>query len=265
MGEDCPHATLTLIRAKLRRLREIVTQIGELFQEDGSSTVPHHADPNNMSLDEKMDMWESKADSKEPIVGADKPFEGVRGSADIDDCPDDNDFDANQITTTVSLSAYNQVIQNSAAFHRLISRLRSVAQNSTEQGTLMRHIRQSILEGLPTGTISKRRQPTDHSVTFQFPLGMRDSLVQTHNDDFDLRMGAFRLGWFLSDYIVFTGSSTRAQATTIAEYSNQTWPVAGMTILEIMQRAIRKLSEGPFLCCRLGFLSASLVSQSPGI
>lgn len=175
----------------------------------------------NMSLNDKMSMWDRKAED-------DGSKDGLyqRVTDDKDD-----------ITNQADLPVYHKIIFASPAYEWLIANLRNqviLQWNAKQPHVIAKRIRQQILDNLPTGTVGKQTALFGHKVKF------------------DLQWGDTFKGWFehesigrfiqsdqpFAEFIAVTGSAEEAQALTIKQYLCQTWPKGGPQLLGVLQNAI---------------------------
>jgi hypothetical protein len=170
---------------------------------------------DKMSLSEKMNLWDSKATTdQEPIPSSDTLFHGV----------EDDDESIN----LAGLSGYSNVISGSRALAWLVTSLgqRSLLQwGSDGMGDLaVNKIRQTILTSLPTGKISKRQPPRQHTVSFRLKWGhIMNQPLQERTDRLNT--------------MVITVCSGNAQVTSVDQYMHQTWPWSGNLALDLLRRA----------------------------
>lgn len=179
-----------------------------------------HSGPGNMSLSEKMNLWDSKAAmDQEPIPNSVTHFHGVKD--------DDDDDDDDESINLPGLSECSNVISKSRALAWLVEKLdnRSLLQwGSNEMGghLAVNRIRQTILNSLPTGKISKREPPRQHQVSFRLQWGhIMNQSLQERADQLDT--------------IVITVCSGKARMTSVAQYIHQTWPWSGGRVLALLR------------------------------
>ncbi|KAH7141027.1 hypothetical protein EDB81DRAFT_799325 [Dactylonectria macrodidyma] len=181
-----------------------------------------------MPLLDKMSLWRSRDDEDaKPQVEVDDYFHGVK-----------DDEDEHDQIENIGLSVYQRVISDSQAYKWFISTCKkevTLQQGATNRCTMTNEsIRGSLLEKLPTGTISKRHAPSSHEVTFVLQsrqlIAMR--LART-----TVKPGTWPVQSF-SNVVVLTGSVDHAQALTIKQYMSQTWPANGTQMLEALEDGI---------------------------
>lgn len=172
----------------------------------------------DMTVLDKMKMWSSNSAQLYPIIPCDDLFEGIK---------DDEEDEIDQS----ELSGYHKTILNSPAYEWFLTTVakESVLRLETNQPRL----RHRILDKLPTGTISKRRTPDMHQVTFKLEWhhSMNERLRTEFAEDSTLPVQPHRSS------IVMTGSTREAQGLTIKQYLAQTWPKTNLKILEILHTA----------------------------
>ena len=167
-------------------------------------------DADNMSLSDKMGMWRKKANGIDTETKPDELFVGVEDEDEQDTSPDG------------SPSAYTEYILRSPAykwFATTLSRELSLSWSDATKGFQAQNIQCTILSKLPTGTISRKRVPTAHRMSFRLPNTPR----------VPPRAG-------LLDTIVLTCSSNcNTQLTTVREYLDQRWSSDSLGILQLLQ------------------------------
>lgn len=177
----------------------------------------------DMSVLDKMKMWNSNSAQKDSVVPYEDLFEGV------------GDHEEDEIDQS-ALSAYHKIILSSPAYEWFIATVakESVLRSETDHQRIRRH----ILDKLPTGIISKRRTPDMHQVMFKLEWhhSMNERLrcelsenllpVQPHRPS-----------------IIMTGSTQEAQGLTIKQYLAQTWPITGLQILEVLHTAVTRHTQ----------------------
>ncbi|OBT68832.1 hypothetical protein VE03_02218 [Pseudogymnoascus sp. 23342-1-I1] len=205
-----------------KRHNQVLTQLKTMLQcgYDGLLNSSR-AKRENMSLNDKMIMWNRKS-------GDDRPTDGLYQKV-----TDDKD----EITNRTDLPAYHKIIFDSPAYEWLLASLRNevILQWSLKQPHVMvKGIRQRILDQLPTGTVGKQRALFGHKVKFDLQWGDKSKGWFQHesNDRF------IRSDQPFAEFIVVTGSVQEAQALTIKQYLCQTWPKGGPQLLGVLQNVI---------------------------
>ncbi|KFY02671.1 hypothetical protein O988_01997 [Pseudogymnoascus sp. VKM F-3808] len=205
--------------------KDIISHLKVLFcPEDDEPLNSRQSGPKGMSLFDKMSMWNNKSGEMDTIAENDELFKGVR---DVDD----------EITNEVDLSMYNGIILKSPSYEWLLSSLKK--ERFLQWGS--RHIRQKILDRLPTGTISKRRPLGVCEVTFNLQL---DNTTDKGNGLFTKLITSEIL---LSKLIAVTGYQKQSQALTVEQYLHQTWPTYSLQLLDILQKAIITYCDHDFV------------------
>jgi len=173
----------------------------------------------DMSLLDKMSMWNSKDGQDHTTHQNEDLFEGVK---------DDEEESIDQS----ELSAYHNIIVDSSAYKWFLANL--VNDSILKLGTLQPRIRQRILDELPTGKISKRRIPDIHEVSFE--LEWDDAIEESLRNELPEQGKLSDLSFRPS--IILTGSPQEAQGLTIQQYLAQTWPSIGLQLLFSLQAAV---------------------------
>lgn len=171
-----------------------------------------------MSIDDKMKMWSAKAEEDHPIAKHEELFKGVKD-------------DEEENIQSIDLFMYQQIVLNGPAYNTfLLSVTRELCLHTNQPPTMDRNISKTILDKLPTGTLSKRRAPSACEV--QFDLHLRD---EEEGDFFyDLCTKIMKMG----NELVLTGSSETAQLLTIREYVSQTWLANGLVLFDVILNAV---------------------------
>ncbi|KAF7540099.1 hypothetical protein G7Z17_g12282 [Cylindrodendrum hubeiense] len=214
-----------------RRHREVGVRLEAMLSSDINEQPEDCRDGlDGMDLLDKMAMWQSKYDEDDIHPGEAEYF--------FNDAKyDDDDNDDNE-TEEINLSAYQSVIFDSQAYKWLLANLKKEAVLQWKEShpcILIENIRLTLIEKLPTGTISKRHAPLSHEMTF----------VLNWQEDIKLRLDRESeepVAWparELSSFVVLTGSHDDAQALTMKQYMSQTWPANGLEMCNVLQAAIR--------------------------
>lgn len=191
-------------------------------REDDEQPNSRQSGPKDMSLLDKMSMWNNKSSEIDTVAEDDELFEGVR---------DDDD----EITNDVGLSTYHGIILKSPSYEWLLSSLRkecSLQWGLRQPRIMVENIRQTILDKLPTGTISKRRPLSACEITFALQW---DDTMDRGNELF---WKPITSEIKLSELITVTGCQEESQALTIEQYLSQAWPTYGLQLLDVLQKAI---------------------------
>lgn len=177
-----------------------------------------------MSLSEKMNLWDSRAATDpEPISDLDTLFCGVK---------DDEEESVN----LAGLSDYNNAICESQALAWLVASLRNILllQSGSEgMGDLAANrIRETIMESLPTGKISKREPLRQFQVCFRLEWGhLMDQSPGALTDRLDTN--------------VIAVCSGKAQLTSVMGYLRQTCLLGGRLVLDLLERTAWLKRESP--------------------
>ncbi|KAH8683709.1 hypothetical protein BGZ61DRAFT_535130 [Ilyonectria robusta] len=209
-----------------KRHKEVVARIEAMFRHDIDDQPEDRRDiPEGMPLLDKMAMWQSKVgEDHTHATESDDCFKGVK------------DYESDPIEE-INLPEYHKVIFDSEAYKWFLTSFRKevILQWGASHSRIMTEsIRCKLLEKLPTGTISWRHAPSSHEVTF----------VLHWHQNMQLRLGRENIelpSWpahSFSSFVVLTGSPEEAQALTMKQYMNQTWPTNGLQIFNLLQEAI---------------------------
>jgi hypothetical protein len=178
-----------------------------------------------MSVLGKICMWE-KATRVNNFDGND--VEMLEGVEDYDECIKLGD---NPI--------YSKVIANGKSYNWLLTNIRKrclLYWGEAGSQTSMDKIRQSILDKLPTGRISKRTAPLPYLCQFRLLWPALDSRHTPMGDDgkWHTRILSSRI----PDMFAVTCSMDEVQGTTVGEYFSQRWSSVGAALLDVIQRKV---------------------------
>ncbi|KAH7144199.1 hypothetical protein B0J13DRAFT_622763 [Dactylonectria estremocensis] len=214
-----------------QRHREVISQLEAMFSRDDEEPLENCRHTlEGMPLLDKMSLWRSR-DNEDAAseVEADEYFYGVKDDEDQDDHIEN-----------IGLSVYQKVITDSQAYKWFLATCKkevSLQQEATKSGVMTNEsIRRSLMEKLPTGTISKRHSPSNHEVAFILE-GHRHIALRLECDNVEPASWSPRS---FSDFVVLTGSANQAQALTIEQYMCQTWPENGLQMLKALKEGMEK-------------------------
>lgn len=183
-----------------------------------------------MSIDDKMTMWGARSREEPREPESSDCFVGVS----------EDEIDQHEAVTQPELSLYKQTILDSPAYQWLVDSLfrESSFHWDDTQPRILVEVRQKIVDELPTGVISRKREPNNHKVTFQLSWRALQDRLQYERS---IRNVGPRDALFTS--IVFTGSSDHEiQATTVEQYLVQTWGTGGTQLLLVLHGL---MEDGP--------------------
>ncbi len=171
-----------------------------------------------MSLNDKMSMWNRKSGQSPSLISKNDLFVGVNN--DGEDFPFQCDL-------------FNQAVLESSAYKWFLTTL--AKESTLGWRTSGPCIDQTILDKLPTRTLSKRRSPKTHEVIFRLEWGynIEAILSEVLRDPDRLYHGS----------IITTGTALESQGLTIKQYVLQTWPTFGLQLLEVLQQTSRNLER----------------------
>jgi len=178
----------------------------------------------DMSLDEKMRLWGRESRKYNQDVTEVDLFEGV----------EDDDEEAMEHP---ELSAYTQNIFASESYCWLLTsflKASSFHWDGNWPRTMVDQIRRDIMKKLPTGKVSRLRDPCGFSVTFRLPwLALKERLHQEH-----VKRG-MSAGEAIFESVVLTAASPdEIQATTVVQFLEQTWASDGRALLAVLKRVV---------------------------
>ena len=202
--------------------REIAAHLESiLYPGDDNEPNSSQCKASGMSLMDKMGMWDRKASVVDTEVEKDDFFSGVKDAEEEDIEP-------------ATLPAYIKTVLDSSSYEWFIASLKKqllLQLNAMQPHNTVEAIRQRILEKLPTGSISKKHAPYAHTVTFD--IDWQEAMEKRLRNE--VLEPSLRSSGSLFDYMTVTGSPDEAQALTIRQYMNQTWPANGLQLLDILQ------------------------------
>jgi hypothetical protein len=207
-------------------IRDVATKLEAILQqEDDVDSKSGRKITDMMSLSDKMSMWESKAGADQLDPGKnDDLFTGVEDTQD-------------EYPELADLPLYNRIILASAAYKWFVANLQKelvLQWSETQPYTMIEDIRRKILDELPTGRISKRRAPCAYKV--KFDVEWLNETEQTFLRKISEQ--SIESKESCADLFTTTGGVEEAQALTIEKYLDQTWPVRGLQLLEVIQEAV---------------------------
>ena len=187
---------------------------------------------DNMTLDDKMDLWQQK----------DEPFEHLLS-------PDPHDETEEQfhddIVSTIQeeddnlpgLASYRNIIHNSPTYTCLRDNIRRECMFASTEPDIMGKIRRSILNSLPTSPQISRQRPAEiFDVRFKIRWDPKNFLIeQEYTEDPEEA---------IEKVITLTGSTESVQALTCGEYMRETWPSTGKDVLEFLKVLVSGETQG---------------------
>lgn len=201
-----------------------------MFSHNEASEDRHYV-AEGMALLAKMVMWENKDSEDHSLLAEGEAlFEAVANE-------EDDAFEE------INLPKYHKVIFDSQAYKWFLSSIRkevSLKWEGSDPRILTESLRWELLGKLPTETISRCHFPSSHDVTFI--LGWDESMELRLQRE-DVHLSAWPAQSF-SSFITLTGSPEEAQALTITQYMDQTWPTNGLQMLNAIKEAIASPRSG---------------------
>ncbi|KAH8884390.1 hypothetical protein GQ53DRAFT_770973 [Thozetella sp. PMI_491] len=177
-----------------------------------------------------MAMWQGKAEQDTTAIGqAEELFKGVPS-------------DEWELGEYVGLAAYHKAILDSQAYYWFLASVKReslIQWDPSQPRVMVEGIRQKLLEKLVTGRISRRQAAGTHEVTFSIAWEERMKEHFLHED-----------GKTATRFVVLTGSQEQAQAHTITQYLEKTWPADGLQIFHLLKEVTTKRDPLPY-CLRL--------------
>ncbi|KAL4779277.1 hypothetical protein BJX76DRAFT_94159 [Aspergillus varians] len=187
-----------------------------------------------MPSEEKMRMWLDNEENPEMQCGMlSSTHQDQAGSG----------LDVKDKTELPAMESYRKVVQSAAAYEKLLAAVRRECILATPELNLRDEIQKTIYSILPISrNISRNRQAQTFELTFNVDWHPFDFIYeQMYRDRPDIA---------IRNCIVFTGIRAAARALTCTQYLQQTWPVIGLDILNLIER---------------GSLSPPFISPPPGI
>jgi hypothetical protein len=193
--------------------RTIATQVQALIATEDEDE-PSTQDGKGLSLSEIMEKWyQAPADIEQSAI---ELFEGVEELEDEE--PDQ-----------ALVSEYTYIIVTNSAFEWLIKTVvkeASLFWSKSDPKVMLDEVRAKVLRRLPTGTISKKKQPGIHEMTISLPWRIRK--LSGTKGQIHLKRYPDAIG----DSVILTcSSSDGAQLSTTRQYIEKTWSVEGLELL----------------------------------
>ncbi|KAG5654894.1 hypothetical protein KAF25_005851 [Fusarium avenaceum] len=183
-----------------------------------------------MNLQERMDLWEKNEETEQ--IPLEEELEGL-GLLEVTESEE---------AVECWLTAYREFAPNTEAYSWLLTQLQREFRFASESGVI-RIIRDQVLSSLPSPRRISRSMPSQ-SCSARFHI------------DWDL-LGFFEAQRYSSSpeqvlpgVITLTGTSCDAQAMTCAQYMNQTWPLTGNRVLQLLREVLQQ-EQGHSHSCQL--------------
>jgi hypothetical protein len=187
-----------------------------------------------MPYQEKLERYfaTSPADMEPPIPQHDLSYE-AESPAFSYDVTTGNSGDRVEPDAKVGIAKmieYQSLIQTQA-FQWLLTRLQRELHLTASQPDNQSIVREHILSGMPTSDKVSRSQPVETcTAVFHMDWDPRAFVKEQHYLE--------RLDEAIATAITITGDPTCAQALTTAEYLDQTWPVSGQWMLQVLKDVV---------------------------
>lgn len=195
--------------------REIVASINTLVTSDEHHAEVQTTTPGDMSLAEKMALW------------ANKEHDANHENSERDDLFDGVSVDEDRALDQTAPWSYRDLLLGSPPYEWLMSTLRRELESSG--ACPESRIRNQILEGLPSGKISRHRQPQTHVVTFQIPW----EVITRSNRGNPLSHAELHI----SNECAVHDFQPHA---TVKAYAQARWPSCGEQLLSAIDRLLAK-------------------------
>lgn len=224
--------------------RYIVSHLQREFQCDESESRNPRKSMDAMPLDEIMSKWRDSDDKEVMVVDPSECFQGL--SDENDDGEGESGDEEGDVT---ALTGYSKMIVNSTAYDWLITSMVKEASfhwGDAHPHTMVDQIRQEILSHLPTGRISSKRPPNQHTVSFKMPRSSLPFLSENIHASPTRNPATV-----IADRIVaISSSSNHVQLSNLSQYMEQTWSSGASALLSLLQNFINGLEQamGP---CRI--------------
>ncbi|PKY06683.1 hypothetical protein P168DRAFT_232537 [Aspergillus campestris IBT 28561] len=187
---------------------------------------------DNMTLDDKMDLWQQK----------DEPFEHLLSPHPHDEVEERYNDD---IVPTIQeeeddlpgLATYRNIIHNSPTYTCLLNNIRRECMFAPAEPDIIGKIRRSILSSLPTSPRISRQKPAEiFDVSFRVPWDPRGFLIEQEYMESPEEA--------VEKVITLTGSTVSVQALTCGDYMQQTWPSTGKDVLKLLKVLVSGETRG---------------------
>ncbi|KAF5249308.1 hypothetical protein FANTH_5389 [Fusarium anthophilum] len=126
---------------------------------------------------------------------------------------------------------YRRFIQGSEAYRWLLTKISQQSRLSCEEPSLMDRIgntiRNKLKESIPHHRMSRKKESLGFEMTYSLALDVIGMMKRSGISS--------SFGKALPNILCFTGKWDEAQATSVAEYMDQTWPHSGGGIISLLQ------------------------------
>ncbi|KAF5987863.1 nucleoside phosphorylase [Fusarium coicis] len=178
--------------------------------------------PDSMSLNERMALWEQSEDRQQRLVEEDLD------NLELVDTEEEEEYEESDIW----VMAYRDFAPGTEAYSWLMTQLQRYMDSALEEPTAIRLIRDQLLSSVPSPhKISRRVSSESCNVLFDLDWDILEF--------FDSQEYSKSPEEVLSAVITLTGSASDAQASNCAQFLKQTWPTTGDMILRLMRDLLR--------------------------
>lgn len=215
----------------------------ETFKDLSSdSPVSSPREVDSMSFKDKVDRWnlDNEEDLKSPTTSQDVDIDEGNSLDELDE--------AEQLPGVLG---YRKLIEESWAYRWLLSQLRCKTALSTTSPNIKQAIRDSILRALP--------KPPEMSRT-----GHTELIKSTYEVHWDILVFLERqqykeeLAYAVENAITLTGDVENTQAETCIGYLEQTWPLTGEYLIQVLKRVVQAAEGTHHTCERTLFIPMNL-------
>ncbi|KAH7136252.1 hypothetical protein EDB81DRAFT_77443 [Dactylonectria macrodidyma] len=194
-------------------------------------------------------------------------LEGVtKMDIDVPNAPENDTIDADLSRSLPNLDDYKHFIESSQAYQWLLLRIKRYSQMDRSGLSLMLDIglsiRNHLLSFAPLRKVSRHKAPVSVEMSFSLDWDLRQFIQDQEYTGAPEHI--------LDHIICLTGTSQQAQAMTVSEYMEQTWPAANDPIRLLMRKYLSypnedswivELPKGSFLRASKDLTSICIVAK----
>jgi hypothetical protein len=190
-----------------------------------------------MSVNEKMLLWAKKPQDLVEPINPSECFQGVEEREEDDR------------TSNSEVLTYSRTILRNKAYRWMVQQLLKELSFHWGYGPriMVDEIRSAIINGLPTGRVSKHRDPQAHRVEFQVPWARLHQRMLWERKN--MRAGhwsPWNWGQISKSMVLVSPSEDSILATTVVEYVAQTWGQSRELLTKFLMVLERELCSGGY-------------------
>jgi hypothetical protein len=220
-------------------------------QNDEPPVETERSRAGDMSLMDKISMWDNLRQAATPDIKNCELFEGLEEEEEVyDEDKDGDEEDDNDgiITIRYGPLPYTKYLHSNPAYDWFIATLQKECLLTRDDTTGCvtvddDNLLSAILRHLPQGRISKQQAPYSHCVTFCVPWAPIEGRVRSAAPrpwQSKLFLGK---GGGIGNLITVTVCGTQALACSVNEYVEKSWPFGGSLIIDALQELVEDRSS----------------------